>query len=485
MLLVLKSGDLTLFPVRATLVRKLGGLSRWELDFHPGGPVSVMNRAAELFVDPFRSASLQITSGASKPISLAEKLHIIGGRPRDTSSVRLIFSEANFEVDQLTAHRRVYSSHTEPSYKTLQAFFETVTPGVVVTEGAATGLYESVFPVLIQNGISQVDLALQIVEGYQQFPGARPLTITGRTTLRIVPVAASDSASVIGDGYELVEIESELAQGYEVNNPHGQAPVVVLERRIPGLTMKSLAKRISEQIIDLESDLPWKAKVAVTGGKPNSKKSTSTLIEGSVVWSRDSFSVTSKTMAWERRAGVRRAESQITRQIPGAQTLTGIIVAAPDDKELQDIAYLKLAGFEAGFDTLPARLVTPYSGIDGKGGLHFRPAIGTRALVIVHPRPDQIPLLIGNVRELEVLFAAPSIVIPGSLTVAGGAETGLALAAQKGLIITECGGSFAVSATSEGITVNTTQHPVAINAQQVSLVSSEPLQINNVQLQFQ
>lgn len=72
---------------------------------------------------------------------------------------------------------------------------------------------------------------------------------------------------------------------------------------------------------------------------------------------------------------------------------------------------ITLDGFsgEKGEDTLLAYLGTPYSGPDGALGLHLVPEDGTRVLVAWSGFFEQPPVVLGNVREKDILFPSPSL----------------------------------------------------------------------------
>jgi hypothetical protein len=93
-------------------------------------------------------------------------------------------------------------------------------------------------------------------------------------------------------------------------------------------------------------------------------------------------------------------------------------------------ATVKLDGFEADYDTIDARISTPYSGADGKTGWHLLPGKRTKVLVAWPGRFDAPAVLLGNARLQLPKTKSPSLLLTEQLTVhlAGvAAETDVAI----------------------------------------------------------
>ncbi len=84
---------------------------------------------------------------------------------------------------------------------------------------------------------------------------------------------------------------------------------------------------------------------------------------------------------------------------------------------------IELPGFEEGYKTLHAKLSTPYSGSDGKKGLHLVPDVGTRVLVSTHglipgaSGVEATATVVANVRDEEVEFDSPGLELDKPATV--------------------------------------------------------------------
>jgi hypothetical protein len=471
--LTLTAPGVELAPARAVLVRRLGGLSRWEVGLHGGGRVPPLARAAALLAAAAAPATL-----VAGNVALAEQLRLVGGR-EDDQGAWLEFSEAALKGEHLDTRHRAHADDAKKS-RTLADLFHLVTQSVAVDDSARNGLYGTRAPALLQDGISLVDLALWAVAGYQLIPGATPLTVTGRTTLRVVPAEAPDSARSVGPkekpGFELVAVESVGDDGFRTRSSHGRVPVAVLGRRDPEVTARRLPELVKDRL-GKAADLPWRAEVSLGKGLGS--------VKGTVVWTRDTFAVSNKTLSWEQRVGVRPAGWPAPRPPAGPppRLVFGEVVKG-EGEEPQHLVRLKLDGYEAGYDTIPAQLVSAYTGADGKGGLHFRPAPGTRAAALLPPRPDLMPVLVGNLRGPEVTFPAPSVVVP-AVTVAGGGGAEFKLVADRGLVVTEREGKFVLSATADGVSVDAKDKTAKVSAKQVQVKSDSPVKVNSVDVTFQ
>jgi hypothetical protein len=76
----------------------------------------------------------------------------------------------------------------------------------------------------------------------------------------------------------------------------------------------------------------------------------------------------------------------------------------------------KLPGFADGEDVANVRLTTPFSGTDGREGLHFVPAQGTEIKLGWSGRFDNSVLLLGNARSQETTFASPALYLEDTYT---------------------------------------------------------------------
>jgi hypothetical protein len=70
---------------------------------------------------------------------------------------------------------------------------------------------------------------------------------------------------------------------------------------------------------------------------------------------------------------------------------------------------VQLPGFESGSDVADVRLSTPYSGKNGKRGLHFVPETGTEVEIGWTGRFDAPIVLVGNMRRDSAEFDSPSV----------------------------------------------------------------------------
>lgn len=176
---LLTAGGVILEPVRATLVRRLGGLSRWELGFHrKSGKESPLAKAAPLVGATAAGGMLVVRTGAKaggKEVVLATKLRVVGGREEE-NEVRLELSESALDENHLAVHRHAHVADDGGCGQTVGDVLGNLLASVGVADDAKTGFCETPAPVLLQHDESLVDLALPHIWGYFPLERARSVS---------------------------------------------------------------------------------------------------------------------------------------------------------------------------------------------------------------------------------------------------------------------------------------------------------------------
>jgi hypothetical protein len=170
------------------------------------------------------------------------------------------------------------------------------------------------------------------------------------------------------------------------------------------------------------SAVDWRPRRAFDAGRWKSWRSMDlprfTSAEGALVWRiEDRLHASGDVLAWETRTFAAPPEAEIVGPVEPARLrpwvgLGTVEQTSTDGPWIQ----VKLGGFESGEDELDVRLGTPYSGKDGKRGLHFVPENGTEVLVGWGGRFDQSVVLVGNARSEAAELPSPSVYLESEHT---------------------------------------------------------------------
>jgi hypothetical protein len=122
------------------------------------------------------------------------------------------------------------------------------------------------------------------------------------------------------------------------------------------------------------------------------------------------YQIGRETVGWETKLFSAPPETCVTGPLPASRLRPWLgLGKVLESSSKGPWIKVKLPGFEGGEDEAYVRLTTPFSGSDGRKGLHFVPEQGTEVKVGWSGRFDGSVLLVGNARSDESTFASPSI----------------------------------------------------------------------------
>jgi hypothetical protein len=117
------------------------------------------------------------------------------------------------------------------------------------------------------------------------------------------------------------------------------------------------------------------------------------------------------TVEWESRLSCIPRDASVCSPIKSAASRpwSGFGKVSADRSAREEWLPVSFIGFESGENAAQVRILTPYSGHDGRKGLHFVPEAGTEVEVRWSGRFDESLILGGNVRRASAVFNSPSV----------------------------------------------------------------------------
>lgn len=124
-----------------------------------------------------------------------------------------------------------------------------------------------------------------------------------------------------------------------------------------------------------------------------------------------------ENIGWETKVFSAPLEAQVTGPVAPCRLRPWLGFGTVDEASAKGPwIRVRLPGFQSGEDIADVRLTTPFSGTDGKKGLHFVPARGTEIKLAWSGRFDASVALVGNARSQETEFASPSVYLEDTFT---------------------------------------------------------------------
>jgi hypothetical protein len=169
----------------------------------------------------------------------------------------------------------------------------------------------------------------------------------------------------------------------------------------PGAACPGVTYRRPRRAFDTQSWQSWR-----TQDLPRFSK------DGAMLWRIEDhlYQIGRDTIGWETKLFAVPPEARVTGPLPASRLRPWLgLGKVVESSSKGPWIRAKLHGFAEGEDLAYLRLTTPFSGSDGRKGLHFVPEQGTEVKLGWSGRFDDSVLLIGNARSDESTFASPSI----------------------------------------------------------------------------
>jgi hypothetical protein len=141
--------------------------------------------------------------------------------------------------------------------------------------------------------------------------------------------------------------------------------------------------------------------------------------QGDMVWrTQDRISRSDQDdIGWETFIFAAPPETQVVGPLQASRLCPWIGVGKVKQSSQQEPwIQVELEGFEDGANLADVRLSTPFSGTDGKKGLHLVPEQGTKVEVCWTGRFDASVVLVGNTRWDPADFGSPSVFLEATHT---------------------------------------------------------------------
>jgi hypothetical protein len=132
--------------------------------------------------------------------------------------------------------------------------------------------------------------------------------------------------------------------------------------------------------------------------------------DGAMIWCiEDRLFATAQSLGWESSTHAVSSEARVVGpKRPGfLRPWSGLGWIEESSREGPWVT-VRMKGFEAGDDLARVRIGTPYSGSNGRRGLHMVPEKGTEVILAWSGRFDQSIVIVGNARSESAEFVSPS-----------------------------------------------------------------------------
>lgn len=497
-------------PVRvptARCVRRLGGLAEWEVvcpqnfDSLPdllGQPAAGDSSAenaekGEDESDKKGIPCLRFTYRVGRKtatVHLATELRLIGGTTdEDNGPTILRFGRADLIPAELIPRRR-FLLPIKDGTPTLGNFFERL-KSLDVPGSARTNWWNLSPWVVVQDGLSDLELAVRLIDQHLTTPQAKPLALTGIRrwcAVSLEPADISRPTNDPGGVFNVIGATGWTSSSLRSTSPEQSVPLMVLRRTIS--TTEWADKDWKAKLEgELDRPLPWT--VTIPAGVRTSS------VPGRAVRCCDEFTDSADGPVGWRQTVTVLPDAQIPPvALPGPGRQPAVFFGKVVKKDAvkpagdhsaykpENIILVQVEGFESGYDVLPVYVTSPYTGTEGTGGVNLIPEPGTPVAALCGGGQTDIAVLLGNVRMAQATLKAPSVEMPAVVRLAPG--PGFQLADDKEHFkVTDHTGGVSLDLSATGMIATATDKNLEFTAKQLKGKVSEPVKVNGTEVKFQ